>query len=83
VLVVRDVMLSVACVAFAMVKDCETWDAGSKLRFPTWLALMVQVPAETTVTVVPETVQTADVAVVKATVKVEVDVADKEDGVVP
>jgi len=44
---------------------------------------MVQFPTETTVTVVPETVQTPDVAVVKATVKVEVDVADKEDGVVP
>ena len=44
---------------------------------------MVQVPAETTVTVVPETVQTPDVAVVKATVKVEVEVADKEDGLVP
>jgi len=44
---------------------------------------MVQVPAETIVTVVPETVQTPDVAVVKATVKVEVEVADKEDGLCP
>ena len=40
-------------------------------------------PAETTVTVVPETVQTPDIAVVKATVKVEVEVADNEDGLVP
>ena len=44
---------------------------------------MVQVPTETTVTVVPETVQTPDVAVVKATVKVEVEVAEREDGLVP
>ena len=44
---------------------------------------MVQVPTETIVTVVPDTVQTPDVAVVKATVKVEVEVAEREDGLVP
>jgi len=44
---------------------------------------MVQVPAVRTVTVVPDTVQTADVADVNATDKVEVEVADKEDGLVP
>jgi hypothetical protein len=44
---------------------------------------MVQVPTETTVTVVPETVQTPDVAVVNATVKVEVEVAERVDGLVP
>ena len=44
---------------------------------------MVQVPTETTVTVVPDTVQTPDVAVVNATVKVEVEVAEREDGLVP
>jgi hypothetical protein len=44
---------------------------------------MVQVPAETIVTVVPETVQTPDVAVVNATVKVEVEVAERVDGLVP
>ena len=44
---------------------------------------MVQVPTETTVTVVPETEQTPDVAAVKATVKVEVEVAVSVDGLVP
>jgi hypothetical protein len=55
-------------VAFAIVKDCDTWDAGSKLTFPAWLALMVQVPAVRTATVVSVTVQTPDVAEVNATV---------------
>ena len=44
---------------------------------------MVQVPTETTVTVVPDTVQTPDVAVVKATVKPEVEIADRLAGVSP
>jgi len=44
---------------------------------------MVQVPTETTVTVVPEMVQTPDVADVNTTDKVEVEVADNEDGLVP
>jgi len=44
---------------------------------------MVQVPTETIVTVVPDTVQTPDVAVVKATVKPEVEVADRLAGVSP
>jgi hypothetical protein len=47
------------------------------------LALIVQVPAVRTVTIVPDTVQTPNVAVVNATVKVEVEVADKEDGLCP
>jgi hypothetical protein len=44
---------------------------------------MVQVPAETIVTVAPETVQTPDVAEVNATVNVEVEVAEREAGLVP
>jgi len=41
------------------------------------------VPADKIVTVVPDTVQTPDVAVVNATVKVEVEVAVSVDGLVP
>ena len=44
---------------------------------------MVQVPTETTVTVVPDTVQTPDVAVVNATVKPEVEIAPNPAGLVP
>jgi hypothetical protein len=44
---------------------------------------MVQVPTETTVTVVPDTVQTSDVAAVKATVKPEVEIAPNPAGLVP
>ena len=44
---------------------------------------MVQVPAARIVTVVPETEQTPDVAVVNATVKDDVEVAERDDGLVP
>jgi hypothetical protein len=43
----------------------------------------VQVPAVRIVNVVPETVQTPDVAVVNATVKDDVEVAEREDGLSP
>jgi hypothetical protein len=41
------------------------------------------VPAVRIVTVVPETEQMPDVAVVNATVKPEVEVAESEDGLIP
>jgi hypothetical protein len=47
------------------------------------LALIVQVPAVRIVSVVPETEQMPDVAVVNATVKDDVDVAERDDGLVP
>ena len=47
------------------------------------MALMVQVPAARIVTVVPETEQMPDVAVVNATVKDDVDVAEREEGLCP
>ena len=43
----------------------------------------MQIPAVRIVNVVPETVQTPDVAVENATVKVEVEVAEREDGLCP
>ena len=52
-------------------------DLGAAFQFalPAWLALIVQVPTVTKVTVVPETVQTPVVAEVKLTVRPEEAVA--------
>ena len=58
-----------------IVNDCWTWDAAFQLVLPAWLALMVQVPTVTKVTVVPETVQMLVVADVKTTVRPEEAVA--------
>jgi hypothetical protein len=44
---------------------------------------MVQAPAETIVTVVPETVQTSDVAEVNKTVRPEDEIAPNPAGLVP
>ena len=49
--------------------------AAFQLALPAWLALIVQVPTATNVTVVPETVQMLVVAEVKATVRPEEAVA--------
>ena len=57
------------------VNDCCTWGAAFQLALPAWLALIVQVPTVTKVTVVPEMVQTLVVAEVKATVRPEEAVA--------
>jgi hypothetical protein len=51
-----------------MVKDCDTWDAGSKLTFPAWLAVIEQVPGDIAVMINPATVQTPVVVEVKVTV---------------
>ena len=58
-----------------IVKDCWTWGAAFQLVLPAWLALIVQVPTVTKVTVVPETVQMLVVAEVKVTVRPEEAVA--------
>ena len=55
--------------------DCVTREAGSKLVLPAWSAAIVQEPAATPVTVVPETVQTEEVREVKVTASPEVLVA--------
>ena len=56
-------------------KVCGAWRAAFQLVSPAWLALMVQVPTATKVTVVPDTVQTPVVADVKVTVSPEEAVA--------
>ena len=58
-----------------IVKLCCTWVAAFQFASPGWLALMVQVPMVTKVTVEPETVQTAVVADVKMTASAEEAVA--------
>jgi hypothetical protein len=55
--------------------------AAAKLALPTWLALTVQVPALTSVKVLPLTVHTGRVVDVNVTGKPELDVAVKVAGV--
>ena len=50
------------------------------MPLPPWLAAIVQVPVETSVTVVPETVHTDNVCDEKVTVSPEVAVADTPNG---
>jgi hypothetical protein len=52
-----------------------TWEAALKMALPAWLALMVQVPAATPVTVEPLTLQTAGVVELNVTARPEVAVA--------
>ena len=56
---------------FTILKDCATCVAGLYVTLPAWLALIVQVPTETGVTVVPLTVHTEVVPLVKATASPE------------
>ena len=51
--------------------------------FPAWLALMLQVPTATSVSVLPLTVQTLGVVDAKLTAKPELAVATSAGGVVP
>jgi len=67
----------------ATVNERATCGAAVKLAFPPWLASTVHVPAATMVTVLPETVQTLDVLVLKATARPELAVADTVNGVAP
>ena len=60
---------------FATWNDCCTCGAAFQFPFPPWSALIVQVPTETNVTLVPETEQTPGVADVKLTVRPELAVA--------
>src|SRR6185503_5674780 len=66
--------------AFATLKLCETCGAALYVASPGWLALMVQVPAATRVTVVPETVQTEPVPELNATGRPELAVAETVKG---
>ncbi len=61
--------------AAVTVKPCATWGAAFQLALPAWSASIVQVPAATMWTVVPDTVQTGAVAEVKVTARPEEAVA--------
>src|SRR3569833_4287570 len=66
---------------FAMLKDCTTCSAAFQSPLPAWSASMVHTPACTSVTVVPETVQTVGVVDVNDTPSPEPAVAPNADGV--
>ena len=66
--------------SFATLKLCDTWGAAPKVASPGWLALIVQVPPPTIVTVVPETWHTAVVVVLNITVRPELAVAATVNG---
>lgn len=70
-------MVSVAGVT---VKLLWTWGAAFQLASPAWLAAMVQVPAATRVTLLPETVQIAGVGELKLTGSPALEVATSATG---
>lgn len=61
----------------------DTVVAAAYVAFPDWLASIVQSPADTSVRVVPDTVQTAAVVDAKLTARPEVALADSAAGVTP
>ena len=62
------------------VKLCTTLLAALQLPSPAWLAVIEQRPLSTSVTVVPETVQTLGVVEAKLTVRPELAVAESGGG---
>ena len=69
--------------AAATVNEFVTGVAAVKLALPAWLAVMLQVPAATSVTVLPLTVQTLAVFDVKLTARPELAVATSAGAAVP
>ena len=66
-----------------MVKERMTAVAAAQVALPLWLAVIEQVPAETRVRVVPETVHCERVVEAKETARSEVAVADRATVPVP
>jgi hypothetical protein len=71
------------CVAGETLNVFDTFAAAAYVASPAWLATTVQLPAPANVKVVPLTVHTLGVVEAKATVRPEVDVADRAAGAVP
>ena len=65
------------------VNEFDTGVAAAKPRLPAWLAVTVQVPTATSVSVVPLTVQTPVVVDAKLTTKPELALAARGAGAVP
>ena len=61
----------------------DTLAAAAKVLLPAWLASMLQVPAATSVSVVPLTVQTPGVVDTSETVRPDVELATSALGVSP
>lgn len=76
-------MKEMVCVPRATAKVLDTAVAGRKLGLPAWLALTVQLPTLTSVSVLPLTVQTAGVVDAKVTARPELAVALKAGGAMP
>ena len=68
------------CAAVETVRTRETVVAAAKLASPAWLASMMQVPAATSVSVLPLTVQVLGVVEAKDTGRPDVAVATSEGG---
>lgn len=73
----------ILCVACATVKLRLTDGAALYVLLPACEALMLQVPADTSVSVLPLTVQTKGVLELNSTPRPDVAVADRAGGVVP
>jgi hypothetical protein len=71
------------CSAWLTEKLWVTGGAAKYSAFPTWLAVIEQMPVETRITVFPETVQTAFVPEAKLTGSPELAVALTLNGAVP
>lgn len=71
------------CAAVNTWNDCTTGVAAAKLPLPAWLAETVHVPADTKVSAVPATVQTAGVVDTKLTGKPDEAVATSAPAAVP
>ena len=67
----------------ATVNVRATGVAAAVVLLPGWLAVMVQLPADTSVSVVPDTVHTPSVDDAKLTVRPELAVATSADGATP
>ena len=64
-------------------KFCDTVVAARYALLPAWLALMLQLPTATSVSVLPLTVQTLGVVEAKLTARPELALATSAGGVVP
>lgn len=71
------------CVIITTLNERETVVAAAKVLLPAWLASMLQVPAATSVRVVPLTLHTPGVVDVSVTVRPEVALATRALGVSP
>ena len=73
----------IVCAVGATLKELDTVVAAAKVPLPAWLALTLQVPTETSVSVVPLTLQTLAVVEANDTGRPDVALAASAGGAVP